>query len=149
MKIKFRTCFILGLNLICSRNSFEFNTSSHKLLYPEQMFFWQVLSSDTVCNVSLTESISHLEPGVFVFDCGKWLSYFFIMTYCNKELLLIIKFKENYFDFKKKSVSHGQKKLAVLVGLYLLGIKGSSFQLFETKTIQICSLRKVKLHFKK
>ena len=85
---------ILVLNLICRRNAFLTLKVLNTIHHHSSCCTLNKCSSDRccrVCNVSLTESISHLEPGVFVFDCGKWLSYFFIITYCTqKDFLLII-----------------------------------------------------------
>lgn len=37
-----------------------------------------------MCNISLSESISHVEPGILVFDCGKEILYlmYLIYLYC-------------------------------------------------------------------
>lgn len=51
-----------------------------------------------MCNISLSESISHVEPGILVFDCGKEILYlmYLIYLYCYISTILIITELQEY-----------------------------------------------------
>lgn len=48
-----------------------------------------------MCNISLSESISHVEPGILVFDCGKEILYL-IYLYCYRGTIVNITELQEY-----------------------------------------------------
>jgi len=53
---------------------FNFFFINETLFYPWKKWSWfpsLFCRSCICCNLPVTETVSHVEPGVFVFDCGK------------------------------------------------------------------------------
>lgn len=53
-----------------------------------------------MCNISLSESISHVEPGILVFDCGKEI------LYLNNEMIFLFKIIIAFFHKHNGFIYH-------------------------------------------